>query len=194
MNSSATYTGFALAREMMETPGTIRSFRLQETGETAEKIKKSGKLFLTGEGSSRIFPAKNAMRWNLSRGFGLSISSEGSRQASEYNLDDYIVFGASNSGRTKEVIALFEHLRRKGHGNLFGLTANRGTVLESLCTRTFVLSCGKEEAVAATKSVVEQALFYQSLLFSLAGVNLDVGSLADAFDEALTLRLPEELV
>ncbi|MCK7531813.1 MAG: hypothetical protein MZV63_12715 [Marinilabiliales bacterium] len=32
-----------------------------------------------------------------------------------------------------------------------------------------MLKCGKENAVAATKSVVEQALFYDSLLRNLRG-------------------------
>ena len=37
-------------------------------------------------------------------------------------------------------------------------------MLETVSTRCYTLRCGKEEAVAATKSVVEQALFYRSLL------------------------------
>lgn len=194
MDNSKTYTCYALAREMLETPGILRSFRLQDTGEAARKIKKCGKLFLTGEGSSRIFPAKNAIRRNLNGGFGITIATEGSRQAAEYDLDDFVVFGASNSGRTKEVVTLFEQLKKKGHGNLFGLTANRCTVLESLCHRSFVLSCGKEDAVAATKSVVEQAMFYQSLLVSITGENLDGKDLAEAFEAALTAQLPEEMI
>ena len=77
---------------------------------------------------------------------------------------DYAVFGASNSGQTKEVISLFTKLVDEGHPKRFGLTANTGTRLEAVSNRCYMLSCGKEDAVAATKSVVEQALFYRSLL------------------------------
>ena len=37
-------------------------------------------------------------------------------------------------------------------------------MLETVASRCYTLRCGKEDAVAATKSVVEQALFYRSLL------------------------------
>ena len=37
-------------------------------------------------------------------------------------------------------------------------------MLETVVSRCYTIGCGKEEAVAATKSVVEQALFYRSLL------------------------------
>ena len=35
-----------------------------------------------------------------------------------------------------------------------------------MSNRCYTLQCGKEDAVAATKSVVEQALFYRSLVFT----------------------------
>ncbi len=37
-------------------------------------------------------------------------------------------------------------------------------MLETVTSRCYSLRCGNEDAVAATKSVVEQALFYRSLL------------------------------
>ena len=37
-------------------------------------------------------------------------------------------------------------------------------MLETVASRCYTLRCGNEDAVAATKSVVEQALFYRSLL------------------------------
>ena len=54
--------------------------------------------------------------------------------------------------------------------------------------QTFVLKCGWEQAVAATKSVAEQALFYQELLAQLRGATLGdkLGALADAIEAALT--------
>jgi glucosamine--fructose-6-phosphate aminotransferase (isomerizing) len=155
---------FALVREMLDTARLIGQINLQQSAPAAEQIHRSGKLFLTGEGSSRIFPAKNLMYEVLRRGLPLSVFTDGARQAHEYRLADYCVFGASNSGQTKEVISLFTQLCQQGHQARFGLTANPNTKLESVSNQCFLLACGKENAVAATKSVVEQGLFYRSLL------------------------------
>jgi glucosamine--fructose-6-phosphate aminotransferase (isomerizing) len=160
----ACYKDFCLVREMMETPGIVSRFDFGSAEPTAEAVIRAGKLFLTGEGSSRIFPAKNAIYEALRMGAPLQISTDGARQAHEYDLSRMAVFGASNSGKTKEVISLFAQLSQNGHQRRFGLTANPNTPLEALSNRCHVLSCGKENAVAATKSVVEQALFYRSIL------------------------------
>jgi len=196
MIHDAKYTQFALAREMMETPAILRNFKLSNTENVARAIEQAGRLFFTGEGSSRIFPAKNAIASSMRAGLGLHLAAEGGRQALEYHLEKYVVFGASNSGQTKEVIALFDALKKAGHGNLFGLTANKNTKLESIAGQTFLLSCGKEDAVAATKSVAEQALFYQSLLAQIQGSSLAgaLAGLADAFDAALSAPIEEEII
>jgi len=189
------YNRFALVREMIETPDIVAAFDAAQADETAQAIRQAGRLFMTGEGSSRLFPAKNAMRLARQWGLDLNLATDGGRQALEYDLSDFAVFGASNSGQTKEVILLFQKLADAGHPLRFGLTANAGTRLESLSTKTYVLSCGKEEAVAATKSVVEQALFYHAMLAGLAGRDVG-GALPDAATkvrEALTLSIPEEM-
>ncbi|MBN2035826.1 MAG: hypothetical protein JW768_03710 [Chitinispirillaceae bacterium] len=162
------YARFALAREMMDTVAVVRRFDPSATADEAKSIESAGRLFLTGEGSSRIFPAKNAIRKSLAWGLDLQVATDGSRQASQYDLSKCAVFCASNSGRTKEVVLLAKKLTDSGNRLCFGLSANNGTVLEESCSRTFVLSCGWEQAVAATKSVVEQALFYESLLRHIA--------------------------
>jgi len=188
MKDQQKYTKFALVREMMETPQIIRNFKLQDTAACIEALRATGKLFLTGEGSSRIFPAKNLNRAVLAAGVGLAISTDGSYQAAEYDLSDFTVFAASNSGRTKEVICCCNALKAAGHKRLFGLTANENTTLESVADQTFILSCGKEDAVAATKSVAEQALFYQALLAQFQGKSIAdrLSALADAYEAALT--------
>jgi glutamine---fructose-6-phosphate transaminase (isomerizing) len=158
------YSRFALVKEMLQTSELIGAFDFQAARDTAEVIRDTSKLFLTGEGSSRIYPAKNLMYHVLSLGIPLTVFTEGARQAHEYDLRDFAVFGASNSGRTKELISLFTQLCQQGHAKRFGLTANSPCTLETVSTRCYTLRCGKEDAVAATKSVVEQALFYRSLL------------------------------
>ena len=157
------YGRFALVREMLETPRIIGQFDFQSGRDAAETIRQTGKLFLTGEGSSRIFPAKNMICEILQMGVPLGVFTEGARQAHEYDLRQFAVFGASNSGKTKELISLMTQLGRQGHTRRFGLTANSPSMLETVTTRCYTLRCGKEDAVAATKSVVEQALFYRSL-------------------------------
>lgn len=194
--SEERYSRFLLVQEMMDVVRVVRGFDSEQTREVAGTVKQAGKLFLTGEGSSRIFPAKNAIRKALRRGVPLHIATDGSLQASQYDLSSFAVFCASNSGRTKEVVTLAKKLAEEGNENRFGLTANAGTVLEQVCARTFVLTCGWEQAVAATKSVVEQALFYESILGhldkrprSFAGP-----ALAGLIEQALTLRIDPAIV
>jgi glucosamine--fructose-6-phosphate aminotransferase (isomerizing) len=158
------YAQFALVREMLETPRIVGEVNFQLAKETAKIVQETGKVFLTGEGSSRIFPAKNLICEVLRLGIPLAVATEGARQAHEYDLSNYAVFGASNSGKTKELISLFTELGKKNHAKRFGLTANSPCVLESVTSQCYTLRCGKEDAVAATKSVVEQALVYRSLL------------------------------
>ena len=162
--SDQKYGKFALVNEMLETPGLIGKFDFSASNEAAAAIRDCGRLFLTGEGSSRIFPAKNLINEVLALGLPLAVATEGARQAHEYDLSKFVVFGASNSGKTKELVSLFDRLCRQGHQKRFGLSANSPCMLETVSNRCYTLQCGKENAVAATKSVVEQALFYRSLV------------------------------
>ncbi|MBD3320684.1 MAG: sugar isomerase [Chitinivibrionales bacterium] len=194
--SDSKYSQFALCREMLDTVEVISGFDCGRTAGVSGSIKSAGRLFMTGEGSSRIFPAKNAIRKCLSRGHDLQISTDGSRQSAQYDLRKFAVFCASNSGRTKEVVLLAKMLAEQGNNNRFGLTANSGTLLEEACAETFVLTCGWEEAVAATKSVVEQALFYESILWNIAGENRadDIAGLGTKANAALTIKIDAGIV
>jgi len=190
------YTQYALVREMMEIVSVVEKFDPRRADETADRIAKVGRLFLTGEGSSRIFPAKNARRKALTWGLDLRIDVDGARQAATYDLAKFAVFAASNSGRTAEVIALMKKLQAAGHQERFGLTANEGTLLESVAAKTYVLQCGWEVAVAATKSAAEQALFYQSIVSRIAGRDMgkDLKGLAAKVRTALALDVGQDLV
>ena len=184
------YNKYALVREMMETPEIIRSFDPEAATKFVETVRKHKGLFLTGEGSSRIFPAKRAIYASQKKGLTLPVVTEGCTQAEEYNLKGYTVFAASNSGQTKEVIRLTTFLKKQKHTAVFGLTANPGTKLEEIASATHVLICGKENAVAATKSVVEQGLFYDSLLRKVRGEKMDgLKDLAEKTEQALTIKI-----
>lgn len=193
---SSQYSCFNLIKEMLETVQIIKNFNPHETSGIAEKIKSIKKVLLTGEGSSRIFPAKNLIRKLYSSGLDMNFVTEGATQAVEYKLNDFAVFCSSNSGKTKEVITLAEKLMREGNKNVFGVTANYNTVLESKCSKTYVLKCGWENATAATKSVVEQALFYESILWNAAGTNVSglLNDLSDKINTVLTMKIDGEIV
>jgi glucosamine--fructose-6-phosphate aminotransferase (isomerizing) len=190
------YSKYALVQEMMQTCEAIKKFNINQTKGVAEEIKSAGKLLLTGEGSSRIFPAKNAIRKSLNWGLDLSIFTDGSRQSAQYDLAKFAVFCASNSGRTKEVVILAKKLAAIGNDKRFALTANNDTLLEKECTKTFVLNCGWEQAVAATKSVIEQALFYESILWHIKGLDKtnECAKLPALIEETLTLPITKEII
>ena len=189
------YGQFALVREMMETPGIIRSFSADASRPFVKALKKKKGLFLTGEGSSRLFPAKRAIFSSLKKGFVMPVMTEGCTQSLDYNLRDFAVFAASNSGQTKEVIRLVTALKKKKHDAVFGLTANKNTRLEEFADAAHVLGCGKEDAVAATKSVVEQALFYDSLLRNLRGEKMaGLKKASELAEEVLTAKIDKKII
>jgi glucosamine--fructose-6-phosphate aminotransferase (isomerizing) len=74
--SDPKYSQYALVREMMDTIDVVRGFDPAQTAGIAENIKSVKKMLLIGEGSSRIFPAKNAMRKVLTSGLDLHIATE----------------------------------------------------------------------------------------------------------------------
>lgn len=196
MNHQDRYQQFGLCRDMLATPNVARKFDCRRMADTARTIRDVGRLLLTGEGSSRIFPAKSAMAWAMAQGLPVQLATEAGRQAREYSLADWAVFALSNSGRTAEVIGLFQELQQAGHPHRYSLTAFAGSKLESLASLGYVLCCGEEGAVAATKSVLEQALFYRALLEHCAGsctLEDRRNELADAMEAALTLDIDPAL-
>jgi glucosamine--fructose-6-phosphate aminotransferase (isomerizing) len=183
---------YGLVRDMLSSVEVIRSFQPEVVNSIAPAIAQTGRLLFTGEGSSRIFPSKNAITHSRRRGDRLQVHTDAATQAAEYDHADWAVLGVSNSGRTAEVIRLFTRLEQAGHQHRYALTAHAGSMLESLATRAFTLTCGAESAVAATKSVLEQALFERALVDSIAGRTLDrrrLNEAAEAVQAALTLTI-----
>jgi glutamine---fructose-6-phosphate transaminase (isomerizing) len=158
------YRQFALIKEMLETSQLVWNFKHDFSEQLISDIKNSNGIFIAGEGSSRIFPAKNMIHQSLLSSKTTNIVSEGAMQSQDYNLDDYIVFGISNSGKTKEVINLFTKLAANQHPHKIGVACHKNTPLQSLSDEFHFLNCGEERAVAATKSVIYQALFFDFLL------------------------------
>lgn len=189
---------FGLIKDARESADIIRKFDAAVVAETAKEINEAGRLLFTGEGSSRLFPAKSAIAKSRQENWPLVLHTEAGRQASEYSLHDWAVVGLSNSGRTREVIRLFQTLAANDHRKLFSITAAAESTLESLASRGHVLNCGKENAVAATKSVIEQALYCWAIVAEAAGQRSafqdQLPQVAEAFEAALNLEIDEAII
>ena len=186
------YNQFGLVRDMLATADVVANFAADQAKDTGRAIAQVGRLMLTGEGSSRIFPAKNVIANARRLNWPITLHTEAGRQAQEYDLSNWAVFAASNSGKTSEVIKLFQDLKGKGHKHLYGLTAGENTKLGELAEKCYVLKCGPEGAVAATKSVIEQALFYQAMLEHACGIPL-LGRRCKLLSEQITTALTTEI-
>jgi glucosamine--fructose-6-phosphate aminotransferase (isomerizing) len=208
----ATYTRYALVREMLDTAEVVRSFPVGRIGElpppaaggTAAPGADAGRRggpgaaapFLVGEGSSRIFPADHVVHACLTRGDAVAPRTESAHEAAALDLSGRLVYVASNSGRTAECVHLIRRLRERGHqGGIVGIAGAAETPVAAESDEAYVLTCGAEEAVAATKSVVEQALVYDLLFRRAAGVAPpDLGALAGDLEAVLTSAVPADLV
>lgn len=189
MNTSDRYASYALCREMLETPDVVRRF---DPEAIASHRPTTGRVMLTGEGSSRIFPAHNVIARARREGWSIAIDTIGATEAAEAALERQHVFIASNSGRTAEAIRLARSARAE---RMTAVVASEGTPLAASCDDAIVLGCGPEAAVAATKSVVEQALVYHSLIAAATGVaQPDLTALAAALDDVLARPVPDAAV
>jgi hypothetical protein len=77
------YAKHALVQEMMDTVKIVKSFDSNQTKEVASQIRSVGRLLLTGEGSSRIFPSKHALMQARRNHWPLVLHSEAGRQAQD---------------------------------------------------------------------------------------------------------------
>lgn len=193
MKTTKHYTRFALCREMLDTPRIVREMN---TDTMSAGALSSDRILLSGEGSSRIFPAKRAIAHALRAGWSLHIVTEAAMQAIEYPLSGFHLFVASNSGRTAEGVALIRAVRERGEvAAVTGIVANEDTPIVREADTGIVLQCGREDAVAATKSVVEQALVYDLLFRTAMGAPpLDRVKLAEMIETALSRDIEREIV
>ncbi len=188
------YQSFALVREMLETGSVVSNVSAKTITAYGDALKYDS-VFFTGEGSSRIFPAKKTMYDAQKHGYKEHFSTDCATQALEYKLDSSAVFVASNSGKTKEGVRLIRSLKKKGHSNIIGVVANGGTPIIDEADGGYLLTCGKEEAVAATKSVIEQTLFYDLIFRRRNNLPMpDLTKLGDLITQALEMPVPEEIV
>ncbi len=187
------YNKYYLVREMLETGKVVSNLDLERIFSFEKEVKKK-RIFFTGEGSSRIFPAKKMMYEAQKKGYKEDFYTDCAFQALEYYLLDNTVFVASNSGNTKEDLELIYQLKRQNHHNIISIAANEGTPIMNEANAAYLLTCGKEKAVPATKSVIEQALFYDLLFRKLNNVGLpDLNKLGDLIIQVLKSSIPEDI-
>lgn len=194
------YLGYALCREMLETPALVANF----PGERLDRYAPpAGRVMLTGEGSSQIFPGAHLRRMALRRNYEGQVLTESAADAADYDLSGADVFVASNSGKTWECVRLIRSLRDSPAGapaRIFGVAGGAETPVIAESDESYLLTCGPERAVAATKSVVEQALLYD-LYFRRheepgrgEQQQLDLAALAQQFESVLAAPVPPELI
>lgn len=154
-------------QEMFKSKEVCQSFDLNKTKLLAEKIG-TKRIIFSGMGSSLIFPGKQAKHRSLLYNLANRVEVYFASDFLQYtDFSDTFLFLCSNSGNTKEVLLLLEHA--KAHGAIcVGITAIQDSPLAKRCDEVFLLSGGLEKGVAATKSVIEQALICDSLIFHLA--------------------------
>jgi glutamine---fructose-6-phosphate transaminase (isomerizing) len=188
------FNKYEIVREMFQTADIVKNFDLEKAEKFSKNFMDAKKILFTGEGSSRIFPSKRAMSFALKNGTDIPFFTEGATQAMDYKLDDFSVLVSSNSGKTKEAARLLTKLGKENHGNMYSVIANGNTILEKLATEAYVLSCGKENTVAATKSVVEQALVFDVIMRSLLKKNMpDLRNLSERITETLSIPVDPEI-
>ncbi|HBQ50706.1 hypothetical protein A3B42_00835 [Candidatus Daviesbacteria bacterium RIFCSPLOWO2_01_FULL_38_10] len=190
-------------QEMLESKQVMLNFDFNITQDIAQKIGNS-RIIFTGMGSSLIFPGKQAK--NRALKFNLINKVEAYFASDLFQFTDFsntYVFLCSNSGKTKEVIFLLDHVQKNG-GKCIALTAVANSILAQRANEKIVLTCGFEKGVAATKSVIEQGLVYDSLIFHLAkiqGKNVNFDQLkeelnlaAEAVEKNINAKVDEQLL
>jgi glutamine---fructose-6-phosphate transaminase (isomerizing) len=189
------YSGYHLISEMYETADYIRGFKNEALTGFINGSFGNLPLMLTGEGSSRIFPGKNAVHRRLTLSKGPLVMTESSTDLAGKDLNSFVLIGASNSGKTREVVNLFRVMKNSGHKNLFGLTCNPDSLLEKLTKYTILIETGPEKAVAATKSVVAQALIYDALLVNwYNNLSLYTEELSGHFENTLSSSIDDDII
>ncbi len=190
-------------QEMLESKQVMLNFDFNITKEIAQKIGNS-RIIFTGMGSSLIFPGKQAKNRALKFNLKNKIETFFASYLFEYTyFSDSYIFLCSDSGKTKEVILLLEYVQSKG-AKCIAVTAVSDSILAQRADEKIFLSCGFEKGVAATKSVIEQGLVYDSLIFHLAkiqgkDVNFDqlkseLNLAAEAVEKNINAKVDEQLL
>jgi glutamine---fructose-6-phosphate transaminase (isomerizing) len=184
---------FSLTKEIWEIPNIVRNLDINLISNYKQFL--GNKVIIAWEGSSRIFPAKNSIYNSYKYWYGQNIITEWCTQSLEYVLDDYEVFVISNSWKTKEWVRLIRHLKSKNHKNIIWVVSQKNVPILDEAHNWYVLTSWSEQATAATKSVIEQALFMDIILRSYNNLALpDLNLLWDLIEQIINLNIPEDII
>jgi len=145
-------------------------------------------LLLIGEGSSRLFPAGLARTIAAAAPQRLRLCDLGGRDAAALPLDGYQLLLVSNSGKSRELVELLGTLPRPVQA--LALVGVAGGALQRGVPAALVLLDAPERAVAATVSVLAQALAISHAACEAAGLTVPWAALRAALLQAEALTLP----
>lgn len=101
----------------------------------------------------------------------------------------------SNSGKTREILTLAEKFPQE---KIFAITGDRNSPLAKMSSHVYELQTGKEKAVAATKSIVEQTLVCESLIRFMAEeknfTRIDLAPISKAMRNNFRKEIPAALL
>jgi LmbE family N-acetylglucosaminyl deacetylase/fructoselysine-6-P-deglycase FrlB-like protein len=176
------------ARDCRRTEQIVAAWSATPWAPLVEWIKeaRSTPVLFVAEGSSGLIPCSWALnlarRWNVP---GLHFL--GGREAQALDLTGWRVVALSNSGRTREVIEL---LQANPTVPALAITGVAGGPLGALGKAHRVLLDQPEEAVAATVSVVAQALIMAQAVAAAAGRPCPLPEIRQGLAQALNGAIP----
>ncbi len=149
-------------------------------------------VMLVGEGSSRLFPA--ALLRHLRRLWRAPVRFDdcGGREAEHFDLSGQTIVGLSNSGETREVVELLDRLIGEGHEAIQAILGRNDGYMATNVKHHIAVLDRPEEAVAATVSVIGQALVLAHALAAIQGTTIPTADLAKACEQLMTESFSDE--
>ena len=165
-----------------------------ESPETAFDILEDKRLIFAGEGSSIAIPGQIAEGLAVKHGIKPGRVVTGNcPEIQDINSEDIVII-SSNSGETATALDLARRAKKAGAMTV-AVTSNKDSQLAELCDKKAILACGKEEAVGATKSVLEQALMTGAIVNESVGItDTDINSISYPFEENLLQEIPISVI
>ncbi len=184
----------AISQTEKEMGMAIEEFMKFDDGKARQisELKKSwsvAPIYLIGKGSSQIFPAtqaKNRAKLLLPH-HRIEVERPELAHGKYFRYGSF-TFLCSNSGDTIEIMQLAYELANRDV-QFYGITAEKESPLAEICQdRVYFLQQPPEKATAATKSVIEQALFYDAFMHHLSHDKFYLGA-----GKELTKRVAEQM-
>jgi len=183
-----------LEQEIKEGVDFLAKFKSQQVLDFVSRIKPP--VLFAAMGSSFYLPTGRAE--SLANEFkkhphvGFILASEG--YIIDPNSWESVVL-ISNSGKTREILEL---AKKFPHEKVFAITGSRTSDLGKVAGHIYELQTGKEKAVSATKSIIEQTLICEGIIRNFAGeknfTKIDLAPISRAMRENFKKKIPTSLL